>query len=75
MTGDVAKTSSRGTRARARLLLAAGVGVTGAGVVLAIAGVVAGPLFLPGTWVILLGTLVLAAAGVTGILEARGDAA
>jgi len=61
--------------ARTRTLLLAGIGVAGAGVVLAIAGVIAGPLFLPGTWIILAGALVLAGAGITGIVEARGDVA
>ncbi|MGD8276390.1 MAG: hypothetical protein PVH00_00125 [Gemmatimonadota bacterium] len=71
---ETTRTTSRKPGALARLLLPGGVGVTGAGVVLAIAGVVAGPLFLPGTWFILLGILLLAAAGVTGIAEARGGA-
>jgi hypothetical protein len=55
-------------------LLPAGVGVAGAGVVLAIAGVIAGPLFVPGTWIILVGMLALAAAGLLGATETRGDA-
>lgn len=59
--------------ARSRRLLLGGVGVLGVGVALAIAGVVFPALFVPGTWVIGLGLLVLVGAGVLGIIEARDD--
>jgi hypothetical protein len=68
-------TAVRPPRLIGRRLLLAGVGVLGAGVALAIAGVIGGPLFLPGTWVIAAGMLVLAAAGIASIAEARGGVA
>lgn len=74
MTTPAAESAGGTHRALVRLLLPAGVGIAGAGVALAIAGVIAAPLFVPGTWIILAGVLVLAAAGVTGVTEARGDA-
>ena len=61
-------------RSRSGRLLLAGIGVAGAGVALAIAGVIVAPLFLPGAWIITAGTIVLAAAGIAGIAEARGVA-
>ncbi len=73
MTTIAAEPAGRMRRPLVRLLLPAGVGIAGAGVVLAIAGVIAAPLFVPGTWIILAGALVLAAAGVFGVTEARGD--
>jgi hypothetical protein len=73
MTAAGAKSAGRALRARALLL--AGTAIAGAGVVLAIAGVIVGPLFVPGTWIILAAAPVLAVAGIDGIAEARGDAA
>ncbi len=53
---------------RAGHLLAAGVALLALGMALAFLGIVTPPLFLPGTWLILLGLLAGAAAGVLALL-------
>lgn len=57
-----------------RRLLLGGVAILGVGMAAAVAGVAIPALFVPGTWIIGLGLLLLVGAGVLGIVEARDDA-
>lgn len=53
----------------------AGLALLGLGMILVVAGVVKGALFVPGTWLILLGLLAFAAAGIVRLLRTRGETA
>lgn len=55
------------------LFLRAGVALLVAGMALAIAGVLVAPLFVPGVWLILFSFLLLAAAGITGVVSSAGS--
>jgi hypothetical protein len=68
------KNPRAGHTQRATLLAYAGVALLVMGMVLAIAGILTPPLFLPGTWIILLGILTCVAAAILGAVAARADA-
>ena len=52
-----------------RLIAPAGISALAIGTIMAIAGILVAPLFLPGTWVITASFVLLAAAGVAGAVS------
>jgi len=62
-------TSPQRTARRATTLVHIGVALLVIGMALVIGGILSGPLFLPGTWVILLGILACAAAAIVRMVQ------
>jgi hypothetical protein len=61
------------SRPNAALLFLGGIVAMTLGMVMVIGGILSGPLFLPGTWLILISLLLFAAGGIMDAVRPAGD--